>query len=101
MQRRQNALRGEVSVGYESDEERRDHARQRGGSEDCSGLRTCEPEGLRQVGPDSYVPGSPDYVIEKHHDAEPQSYGKPHTGSVTVQLWTAWRTQLLPPDLRT
>jgi len=45
MNGRKDALGREVTVGDKADEERRDHGRERGGAEYCSGLGAREMQG--------------------------------------------------------
>ena len=67
---RAHISRSVAKKGDESDEERGDHAGKRRGAEDRAGLGSGEFEGLREVGADDDVPGSPDDVGEEHHQGE-------------------------------
>jgi hypothetical protein len=80
MEHREDSFGGEEPVGDEAHEERRDHTGQCCGAEDGAGLHTGEVQCDCQVSADGDVPGAPDDVIEKHHQAEARPIGKGHEG---------------------
>ena len=83
MQHREHFLRGKKAVGNQPDEERRDHAGQRRGSEDRAGLGSGELQRHGEVRIEGDVPRPPYDEVQEHHQAQARLEGNGHTCSVT------------------
>ena len=73
MQGGKHPLRSEEAVRDQADKKRRDHARQGGRSKYRAGLGSRKFQSDGEIGAEGDVPGSPDHVVEEHHEAEANS----------------------------